>query len=212
VTTAAAPPAITLAELAALVRQRRPGTGRLLVGIAGPPGAGKSTVARQLAGRLGECAAVVGQDGFHLAHAVLERSGQVGRKGAPETFDAHGFVAALERVRNERGHHVWLPGFDRSIEDSIAQAIDVAPHHDVVIVEGNYLLLDQPPWGSIRDLLGLAVYVEIDDETRVRRLVDRHVSHGRSPADAAAFVGDSDERNARLVAAGRSRADVVLRR
>lgn len=207
-----APGVVSLDELAATIEARRGASTRYLVGIAGPPASGKSTVASELAHRLGPHVAIVAQDGFHLADEVLERRGLRDRKGAPETFDGWGFVAALERVGGRRSHEVWLPRFDRTIEDSIAQAVAVAPDDDVVLVEGNYLLADVPPWRSIGDLLDLRVYVELDDAVRVDRLVRRHVEHGRSPAAAVAFAHESDERNARLVAARRDRADLVLRR
>jgi pantothenate kinase len=207
-----APVETTVEALAERVEERRHDARRCLVGLAGPPGAGKSTVAAELAGRLGGGVAVVGQDAFHLADDVLRRRGRSGRKGAPDTFDARGFLAALLRIRDDRGHEVWVPRFDRTIEDSIAQAAVVGPDDDVVIVEGNYLLVDVPPWESIAGLLSLRVYVDLDPATRIRRLIARHVAHGRSPAEAATFVRDSDELNARLVAATRDRADLVLRR
>ncbi|MEU9144580.1 nucleoside/nucleotide kinase family protein [Streptomyces sp. NPDC048349] len=200
---------------------------RRILGIAGPPGAGKSTLAALLAEALGpETAVVVPMDGFHLARAELDRVGLTDRKGAPDTFDAAGYVALLRRLRGSDGvaadaaeavdagtvgaGTVYAPAFDRSLEEPIAGSIPVTPGVPLVITEGNYLLHDAGEWASVRALLDEAWYLAPDEELRVRRLVDRHVRHGKDPARARAWVARSDEPNARLVAAGRHRADLVV--
>ncbi|MFG2988159.1 nucleoside/nucleotide kinase family protein [Streptomyces sp. NPDC048257] len=186
------------------------GTRRIL-GIAGPPGAGKSTLAARLADALGpERAVVVPMDGFHLARAELDRLGRADRKGAPDTFDAAGYVALLRRLRAERGPTVYAPAFDRSLEEPIAGSIPVAPDVPLVITEGNYLLHDAGEWASVRPLLDEAWYLAPAEGLRLDRLIDRHVRHGKDPAYARAWVARSDEPNARLVALGRHRADLVL--
>ncbi|MGW7440002.1 nucleoside/nucleotide kinase family protein [Streptomyces sp. NPDC054849] len=185
--------------------------GRRILGIAGPPGAGKSTLAALLAEALGpERAVVVPMDGFHLARAELARVGRADRKGAPDTFDAAGYVALLGRLRASGGGTVYAPAFDRSLEEPIAASIPVPPAVPLVITEGNYLLHDAGQWASVRPLLDEAWYLAPAEDLRVRRLVDRHVQHGKEPACARAWVARSDEANARLIAPGRHRADLVL--
>ncbi|RNL73196.1 nucleoside/nucleotide kinase family protein [Streptomyces sp. I6] len=187
--------------------------GRHLLGIAGPPGAGKSTLAAELVSRLGpERAVLVPMDGFHLARAELERLGRAGRKGAPDTFDAAGFAALLTRLRTrEAGTTVYAPAFDRGIEEPVAGSIAVGPDVPLVITEGNYLLHDEGPWARIRALLDEVWYLELPDAVRVPRLVDRHVRFGKERSDAECWVRDSDEFNARLVARGRHRAHLTVR-
>ncbi|MCX5129368.1 nucleoside/nucleotide kinase family protein [Streptomyces sp. NBC_00347] len=185
--------------------------GRRILGIAGPPGSGKSTLAALIADALGpERAVVVPMDGFHLAQAELDRTGRADRKGAPDTFDAAGYVSLLHRLRASGGPVVYAPAFDRSIEEPIAGSIPIAPDTPLVITEGNYLLHDAPQWAPVRTLLDEAWYLAPDETLRVRRLVDRHVRHGKAPAYARAWVTRSDEPNARLIARGRHRADLVL--
>ncbi len=195
-----------LDELLPEIESRADRARRLLVGLAGPPGVGKSTVAAALADRLGPRSIVLGMDGFHLADEVLADLGLADVKGAPATFDAAGFVALLERVRTSTDEPVYAPAFDRPLEAAIAGRIGIEPSHDVVIVEGNYLLLDGP-WAPVRGLLDLTVSLRLDDAERRRRLIDRHVRHGRSPAAATAWVDRSDEANARLVVEVADRAD-----
>ncbi|MFF4421728.1 nucleoside/nucleotide kinase family protein [Streptomyces sp. NPDC001549] len=187
-----------------------PGKRRIL-GIAGPPGAGKSTLAARLADALGpERAVVVPMDGFHLAHGELDRLGRADRKGAPDTFDAAGYVALLRRLRAPHGPTVYAPAFDRALEEPIAGSIPVPPDVPLVITEGNYLLHDAGEWASVRSLLDEAWYLAPAEDLRLERLIDRHVRHGKDPAYAREWVARSDERNARLVATGRHRADLVL--
>ena len=182
----------------------------LLIGLVGPPGVGKSTVASQLASAL-PAAVVLPMDGFHLANAELARLGRGDRKGAPDTFDVDGFVAVLTRLRAGSGRPVYAPLFHRELEESIAGQVVVLPVTSIVIVEGNYLLLDSGGWELVRPLLDTCWYVELaDDRVRVSRLVDRHVVHGRSRDAALEWVERSDEANARIVAATRSSADRVI--
>jgi pantothenate kinase len=194
---------------------RRAGSadGRYLLGLTGPPGAGKSALAGALVAAFdracgGECAVVVGMDGFHLRQAELRRLGLEHVKGAPGTFDADGFVGLLRRLR-ERGSTVTAPGFDRAAEEPVADAVTVRPGHRLVVVEGNYLLLDGP-WAPVRDLLDEVWHLRLPDDVRVPDLVARHVAHGRSPRAAHAWVHRTDEANARLVAGAAGRADAVV--
>jgi pantothenate kinase len=182
--------------------------GRVL-GIAGPPGSGKSTLTEALLAHFGDRARVLPMDGFHLADEELARRGALQRKGAPDTFDAAGFVVALERVCGRRDE-VLVPRFDRQMEAAIAGAICIEPDVELVVTEGNYLLLDEPPWSSIAPLLDESWLLRLDDTVRVDRLVARHVVHGRSPDEARRWVSTVDEPNAVLVARHSSRPDVVL--
>lgn len=181
---------------------------RAVLGLCGPPGAGKSTLAARLVEALGEAAVVVPLDGFHLHDDELARLGRADRKGAPDTFDVAGYVALLRRLRAE--DTVYAPAFDRDRELALAGAVPVLPEHRLVVTEGNYLLLDRPGWRDVRPLLDACWYVDLDDAVRVERLVARHVRHGRTPAQAAAWVARSDEANARLVVPTRGRADLVV--
>jgi len=179
---------------------------RTLLGITGPPGGGKSTLARAVADELSGRAALVGMDGFHLAQAELVRLGRRDRMGALDTFDGAGYVALLRRLR-AADEVVYAPVFRREIEEPIAGAIAVPPEVPLVVTEGNYLLL----WDGVKPLLDEAWYVEMDEPLRLRWLIDRHVEFGKTPEEAEAWVMRSDQRNAEVVASTRGHADVIVR-
>jgi pantothenate kinase len=184
---------------------------RTLLGITGPPGGGKSTLARAVADELGDAARLVGMDGFHLAQAELVRLGRAERKGALDTFDAAGYVALLRRLRAAAEDVVYAPEFRREIEEPINAAVAVPRDVPLVITEGNYLLVDEGPWAQVRGLLDEAWYVVQDDETRLQLLIARHIEFGKDPEHARDWVLRSDERNAELVATTRPRADALVR-
>lgn len=184
---------------------------RFMLGLAGAPGAGKSTVAQRLLDALPGRAVVVPMDGFHLANSELGRLGRAGRKGAADTFDSAGYVALLGRLRaRPAGQTVYAPDYRREIEEAVAGAIAVPEEIELVITEGNYLLLDTGHWAGVRAQLDAVWYVDIDAALRRERLVARHMRFGRSAADARAWVMQTDEPNALLVEATRGRADLVL--
>ena len=193
--------------------------GRAVLGITGAPGAGKTTLVERLLAELAEhppegagadWVAHVPMDGFHLADAQLDRLGLRDRKGAPETFDAAGYAAMLERVRTDTSETVYAPGFERDLEQPIAAALAVPPSARLVITEGNYLLLDEPAWHRVREAMDEVWFCDLDDPTRLERLVARHVEFGKEPDAAALWVDRVDQANATLVAATRARADLVV--
>jgi pantothenate kinase len=188
--------------------------GRIIVGLTGRPAAGKSTLATALAAALAADmpAAAVPMDGFHLANAELARLGLENRKGAPETFDATGYINLLRRLRAGEPSTVYAPTFNRTLNESIGSAIPVAPDVRVVVTEGNYLLLDTPPWDEVRPLLDLALYLDAPHTTRHSALVRRQLARGLSRGAAQAWAGGSDAANARLIESTRDRADTVLTR
>lgn len=183
---------------------------RRLIGIAGPPGVGKSTRAdAEVADRRlrGEPAVVLPLDGFHLPQARLVELGRRDRMGAPDTFDVDGFVALLLRVR--AGEAVRAPGFDREIEEAVPDALPIPPDA-TVIVEGNYLLHDADGWERVAPLLDECWYLDLPETERVARLVARHERFGKTPEAARAWALGPDAANAALIARGRARATRVV--
>jgi pantothenate kinase len=194
-----------------LVGERR----RVVLGIAGAPGAGKSTLAEALVDGIArvqgpDWVAHVPMDGFHLADVQLDRLGARGRKGAPDTFDAEGYAALLRRLVDEPESWVYAPGFERTLEQPIAAAMVVPPAARVVVTEGNYLLLPEPRWQRARAALAEVWFVTGDDELRRSRLVERHVAFGKEPDAAVTWVERTDEANAALIAASADSADRVV--
>jgi pantothenate kinase len=186
------------------------GVERRIIGIAGAPGVGKTTYARELVAGSAVPAAYVPMDGFHLADVTLTALGRLDRKGAPDTFDAWGYAGLLRRLRDETAHDVYAPGFERDLEQPVATALTVPAGAGLVVTEGNYLLLDLPEWRAVREQLDEVVFLVADDEVRRRRLVARHVEFGKSPAEAAAWVARVDDVNAAVVAASIGLADRVV--
>jgi pantothenate kinase len=188
---------------------------RVILGVAGSPGAGKSTLVEQLLARIGECkgpgwVAHVPMDGFHLADEQLRRLGALGRKGAPDTFDSVGYELLLERIAAETDAPVYAPGFDRTLEQPLAAALVVPPTARLVITEGNYLLLDHPAWLRARRAMDRVWFVTSEEARRVERLVARHVEFGKSPDAAKAWVVGTDQPNADLVSSTAATADLVI--
>jgi pantothenate kinase len=195
-----------------------PETGRGMLGVAGVPGSGKTTLVEQLVAAVADSrgadfVAHVPMDGFHLSDAQLTRLGILDRKGAPDTFDGWGYTALLQRIRSESDHPVYVPGFERDLEQPIAAALVVPPTARLVVTEGNYLLLPDGPWPKVRGALDEVWFVLTDEQLRVERLVERHVLFGKDRDHAVDWVDRVDGANARLVTATADRADrIVLNR
>jgi pantothenate kinase len=180
-----------------------------MVGISGAPGSGKSTFAAGLATLLTN-AHVVPMDGFHFADVELDRRGIRDRKGAPDTFDAWGYAALLGRLRTNPDHLVMAPGFDRDLEQPLAGSIPIPSDAAILLAEGNYLLLNEPPWQAVRNELGSVWHIHVDDDVRRQRLVSRHVQFGKTLEAAKRWVELVDEPNARRVQDVAARADLII--
>lgn len=202
--TALLAPAVLLARLAALPRDRR-----RIIAVAGPPGSGKSALAEALAARLPD-AAVLPMDGFHYDDAVLEARGWRARKGAPHTFDAGGLAAMLGRLRADREAEIAVPVFDRRLEIARAGARIIPAAARLVIVEGNWLILDRPPWAALRPLLDLAVLLVVPEAELARRLRARWEGLGLDPEAVAAKLEGNDLPNARLVLSESRGAELLI--
>ncbi|MHB9857236.1 nucleoside/nucleotide kinase family protein [Streptomyces sp. YIM S03343] len=206
---------LTFDDLLRRARALAEGTHRASLGIAGSPGAGKTTLAERLVRELngsGEpWVAHVPMDGFHLADVELDRLGLRDRKGAPETFDAAGYAALLRRLRDAAQETtVYAPGFERVLEQPIAGAIPVPPSARLVVTEGNYLLLGTGAWTRVRAALDEVWFCELPEPERLRRLIARHEAFGKGHEEAVAWVMRSDQPNAELIEATRDRADLLL--
>ncbi|WP_433382969.1 nucleoside/nucleotide kinase family protein [Actinoplanes sp. CA-142083] len=176
---------------------------RAILGITGAPASGKTTLAEELVAALDNVAHVP-MDGFHLADVELERLGLRDRKGAPETFDRLGYAAMLKRILADEDDIIYAPGFERVIEQPIAGAIPIERDARLIITEGNYLLL----WDDLK--ISEVWYADLDQDTRLQRLIARHVRFGKPEPAAIAWATGTDERNAALIAATRDRADLII--
>ena len=199
------------AALARIQNHLKNSSERVLIGIIGKPGAGKSTLSKFLMAKLPkEFVTVVPMDGYHLSNKVLKDLKRADRKGAPDTFDVAGFISLVKRIRTEQTQNIYYPIFDRAIEESIAAQGVVTSATKVVIVEGNYLLHDDGGWEVCNDLLDESWMVDVDDDKRISRLISRHIAYGKDPEAAKAWAKGTDEVNAKLIERGRNRADFVV--
>lgn len=196
--------------LAQVIRQRAAeGEGRFIAALAGPPGAGKSTLAEALVAALGADARVVPMDGFHYDDAILNDWGMRSRKGAPETFDVAGYRHLLRRLHEE--DQVAIPVFDRALELSRGSADLVTKDHRILVTEGNYLLLNEAPWSDLADFFDLTVMIDVPESELDRRLLDRWAFYGKTPQEARAWIDGNDLPNIRRVTRGSRPADFTIR-
>jgi pantothenate kinase len=187
-------------------------TSRIIIGIVGKPGGGKSTLSKYLLkGMDPSLVSVVPMDGFHLSNKVLKDLGRLDRKGAQDTFDVKGFRTLIERIKLENLDPIYYPIFDRSIEESIAAQGVVYPSTRVVIVEGNYLMHDKDGWQEISPLLDQSWYAYLDEDIRISRLISRHIAFGKDPESAKAWAKGSDQINAELIETGVAGCDFLIR-
>lgn len=184
---------------------------RVIIGLVGKPGAGKSTLSSYLLKKLPrESTALVPMDGFHLSNAQLALLGRSDRKGAPDTFDAHGYVELLKRIKTNLNNEIYYPIFHRDIEESIAAEGVIDPHTSLVITEGNYLLLGENAWSGVADLLTESWFVDVSNDRRMARLVARHIKFGKNFEEAHAWANGPDARNAEIVETTRELADLII--
>ena len=186
---------------------------RLVVGLVGAPGSGKSTIAEQLKTDLkaaGVFAGLVAMDGFHLSNAVLDELGRRNRKGAPDTFDVEGYLATLDRVRADGAPQVFAPAYRRDLHESVA-AGSIVSGTGVVVTEGNYLALETRGWSAARERIDLLIHIDVPEEVLVLRLINRHEEFGKNPLAAGHWVRTVDLPNARLIATSVHRCDEVWR-
>ncbi len=185
---------------------------RFMVGIAGPPGSGKSKTAdalcRELKGR-GESAVVVPMDGFHFDDAVLNARGHRARKGAPHTFDVAGFEILLKRIRAGEPD-IAIPVFDRHMELSRAAAAIVSAETRFILCEGNYLLLRREPWSRLKALFDITVLIDVGRDELEQRLTQRILAHGHDLAFARHWITSNDMLNIDIVKAESAVADIML--
>lgn len=204
---------ISLESLPYAIKSRLRDDGRLIVAIAGAPASGKSTLAEDLCAAINHGgktpAVIVPMDGFHLDNAVLDARGLRSRKGAPQTFDCIGFAALLRRLRADDGE-VVIPLFDRSLDLARAGASVVGPQHRILLVEGNYLLLNSDPWRQLKPLFDMSVYLDVPTAELERRLIQRWLDYGHSPEDARKRALSNDLPNAEVVVTTSAPADYIL--
>ncbi|GGB86657.1 nucleoside triphosphate hydrolase [Marinobacterium zhoushanense] len=202
-----------LEQLCSHLLSQRSGNRRYILAVAGPPASGKSTLAEQLVAKLNatrtDCAALLPMDGFHLDNRILAARGLLSRKGAPETFDAVGFGVTVQRL-HDRSSEIIHPVFDRTRDLAVAGAGVITPEVDVIVVEGNYLLLKQEPWVSMRTHYDLTVFLSPPMEVLEQRLIERWLIHGLEEAAAQARAQGNDIPNARLVLEHSDAGDIRL--
>ena len=203
---------LKLETIAEDVLRRAEGRSRFIVAIAGPPGAGKSTLADALCDALlarGETAAVLPMDGFHMDNGILEERGLLPQKGAPETFDVRGFLDIVSAVR-KGGQEVLVPVFDRSREIAIASARAIAPETRFILAEGNYLLLDEAPWTTLSKSFDLTVFVGPSVDVLEERLRKRWQGYGLDEAAIHAKLFENDLPNGKRVIETARPADIRI--
>ncbi len=198
-----------------LIKAKEASSQRYLLGLVGAPAAGKSTFAAQLVHEVNrqlknQLAIVVPMDGFHYSNEELDRRQLRALKGIPETFDANGFVDLIKNLKQRQNESVFCPLFDRSIEASIENGIEIAPQHQIIVSEGNYLLLDQQPWKQLSELFDEIWFIDSTIETLMPRLLERHAAGGRNEVETRIKIESTDLPNAKLIESTKQRATRVI--
>ncbi|HEY4267467.1 MAG TPA: nucleoside/nucleotide kinase family protein [Galbitalea sp.] len=200
-----------LADLADRARSIQAGAGRrVIIGIAGPPGVGKSTIASRLVDLLGPFSSLLPLDGYHLSNRMLAELGRSSQKGSPDTFDVFGYLSLLDRLRQNEEETVYSPSFDRQLDEPIAGDIAIPRSSRIIITEGNYLLTAREGWTAVRGKLDAAWYVDGPHDVRLSRLTARHIEFGKDPEYARSWASGPDEANAALIAESRDAADMIV--
>ncbi len=206
---------MNLDELAGIILGKANGRDRLIVAIAGPPGSGKSTLAQKLHDKIeahnsAGTSVIVPMDGFHLDNETLDRLGLRQRKGAPETFDAEGFLAMMRQIKENR-NAIAVPNFDREIDSTVDRGSKVVPEDKIVLAEGNYLLLETEPWNQLGDVFDYAIFVNPGMETLETRLVQRWLDHGHDAESARQRAFSNDIPNAETVIKGSRKPNLIIK-
>ncbi|CAB5113880.1 MAG: nucleoside/nucleotide kinase family protein [Actinobacteria bacterium] len=184
---------------------------RVIIGLVGKPGAGKSTLSSYLIKKLPkDTTALIPMDGYHLSNAQLAWLGRRDRKGAPDTFDSYGYADLLQRIKENHNQDIYFPIFHREIEESIAAEGVIHPDTSLVLTEGNYLLLGDAGWNRVAPTLTECWFVDVDDDRRMARLVARHIKFGKSSEEAHAWAHGTDQHNADLIETTKMKADVIV--
>ena len=184
---------------------------RVIIGLVGKPGAGKSTLSSYLIKKLPkDTTALIPMDGYHLSNAQLAWLGRRDRKGAPDTFDSYGYADLLQRIKENHNQDIYFPIFHREIEESIAAEGVIHPDTSLVLTEGNYLLLGDAGWNRVAPTLTECWFVDVDDDRRMARLVARHIKFGKSSEEAHAWAHGTDQHNADLIETTKIKADVIV--
>jgi len=194
---------------------KKSGNKRFLLAITGVPGAGKSTLANLLMKNINEVlkeesAIVIPMDGYHYHNDILIEKGLLPLKGIPQTFDAQKFVMLIKEIASEKIEKLYCPAYDRDLHNPVERSIVIENKHKIIIVEGNYLLLDTCPWNELADLFSESWFIETPLTTTKERLISRHVLTGRSVEEALTKISSTDTPNAELIIQTRHRATKVI--
>jgi pantothenate kinase len=203
-------PCLQVAAIIEQIPSELPEDHRFVVAIAGPPAAGKSTLATALVKELGPRAGLLAMDGFHFDNVILDERGHRARKGAPHTFDVASFSNTLRFIRDEPTIEVAAPVYDRDLGLSRNCASIVRPAHEILVTEGNYLLLDEEPWSELLPLFDLTVWIDVPLTVVEQRIEDRWRTAAMDTEEVRRRTDENDIPNARLVHAGSVAADLVV--